>query len=218
MAIIPFSLVGTIYGHNVWGIPMSMFSIVGLLGMVGIIINDSIVLVTTVDEYAKDRGLIPAIIDGTADRLRPVMLTTMTTVLGLAPLLYEGSNQAEFLKPTVVTLVFGLAFGMVLVLMIVPSLMAMQADVAKQVRAAKRALRGRNLAMAAPAGLGAVGAVVMFVVLVVPSLLGTAEAALPFLPSGVGPAFGMFLAGTAVWLLAIYVVSLLIFALRRRTA
>jgi hypothetical protein len=122
------------------------------------------------------------------------------------------------LKPTVVTLVFGLAFGMVLVLMIVPSLMAMQADVAKQVRAAKRALRGRNIAMAAPAGLGAVGAVLMFVVLVVPALLGAAEPALPFLPSGVGPAFGMFLAATAVWLLAIYIVSVLIFAVRRRAA
>ncbi len=71
---------------------MSMFTVVGLIGMMGIIINDSIVLVTTVDEYAQDRGLIPAIIDGTADRLRPVMLTTLTTVLGLAPLLYEGSN------------------------------------------------------------------------------------------------------------------------------
>ena len=218
MAIIPFSLVGTIYGHNAWGIPMSLFSVVGLLGMVGIIINDSIVLVTTVDEYAKERGLIPAIIDGTSDRLRPVMLTTLTTVLGLTPLLYEGSNQAEFLKPTVVTLVFGLAFGMVLVLMIVPSLMAMQADVSKQVRAAKRALRGRSFAMAAPAGLGAVGAAIMFVVMVVPTLLGTTGPALPFLPSGTGPAFGMFLAGTALWLLVIYVVSVLVFAVRRRTS
>ena len=216
MAIIPFSLVGAIYGHNAWGIPMSMFSIVGLLGMVGIIINDSIVLVTTIDEYAKERGLIPAIIDGTADRLRPVMLTTMTTVLGLAPLLYEGSNQAEFLKPTVVTLVFGLAFGMVLVLMIVPSLMAMQADVSKQVRAAKRALRGRNIAMAAPAGLGAVGALILFVVLVVPALLGTASPPLPFVPDGVGPAFGIFLAGTAAWLLVIYILSAVVFALRRK--
>jgi len=79
----------TIYGHNVWDIPMSLFTVVGLLGMVGIIINDSIVLVTTVDEYAQDRGLIPAIIDGAVDRLRPVLLTTLTTVLGLAPLLYE---------------------------------------------------------------------------------------------------------------------------------
>ena len=136
MSIIPFALVGTIYGHHVWGIPMSMFTVVGLIGMVGIIINDSIVLVTTVDEYAQDRGLVPAIIDGTVDRLRPVMLTTLTTELGLTPLLYEGSNQAEFLKPTVVTLVFGLAFGMVLVLLVVPSVMAMQADVYRQVQSA----------------------------------------------------------------------------------
>ena len=140
MAIIPFGLVGTIYGHYVWGVSMSIFTVVGLIGMVGIIINDSIVLVTTVDEYAQERGLIPAIIDGTADRLRPVLLTTLTTVLGLMPLLYEGSSQAQFLKPTVITLVYGLGFGMVLVLMIVPALMAIQADVGKQVVAARRAL------------------------------------------------------------------------------
>ncbi|MEM1302979.1 MAG: efflux RND transporter permease subunit, partial [Pseudomonadota bacterium] len=129
MAIIPFGAVGMIWGHYVWDVPLSMFSIVGFLGMTGIIINDSIVLVTTIDEYAKDRGLIPAIIDGASDRLRPVLLTTLTTVLGLAPLLYEGSNQAEFLKPTVITLVYGLGFGMFLVLLIVPALMAMQMDV-----------------------------------------------------------------------------------------
>ena len=140
MAIIPFGLVGTIYGHYLWDVPLSIFTVVGLIGMVGIIINDSIVLVTTIDEYAQERGLIPAIIDGTADRLRPVMLTTLTTVLGLAPLLYEGSSQAQFLKPTVITLVYGLAFGMVLVLMMVPALMAMQADVAKQTKAVWRAM------------------------------------------------------------------------------
>ena len=112
MAIIPFGLVGTIYGHHLWDVPLSMFTVVGLLGMTGIIINDSIVLVTTIDEYAVDRGLIPSIVDGTADRLRPVMLTTLTTVLGLTPLLYEQSQQAQFLKPTVITLVYGLGFGM----------------------------------------------------------------------------------------------------------
>ena len=82
MAIIPFGLVGTIYGHWSWDVPLSMFSVVGLIGMTGIIINDSIVLVTTIDEYAATRGLIPAIVDGVADRLRPVLLTTLTTVLG----------------------------------------------------------------------------------------------------------------------------------------
>ena len=220
MSIIPFALVGTIFGHYVWGIPMSMFTVVGLIGMVGIIINDSIVLVTTVDEYAEDRGLVPAIIDGTVDRLRPVMLTTLTTVLGLTPLLYEGSNQAEFLKPTVVTLVFGLGFGMVLVLLVVPSVMAMQADVYRQVQSAKRALRGRRAAMFIPAGLGAFGALGLFAVTIAPLLitggpLPAAVAALPMLQGGFGAALGVFIGGLMVLLLAIYAVAAMSQGLRK---
>jgi multidrug efflux pump subunit AcrB len=141
MAVIPFGLVGAVWGHHAWGVPLSMFSVVGLLGMTGIIINDSIVLVTTIDEKARTRGLFPAIVEGAADRLRPVMLTTATTVLGLTPLLYEGSSQAEFLKPTVITLVYGLGFGMLLVLLLVPALVAMQADAGRPLQAFRRALR-----------------------------------------------------------------------------
>ncbi|PIB26131.1 acriflavine resistance protein B [Amylibacter kogurei] len=129
MAVIPFGMIGAIFGHYVHDIPLSIFSIVGLIGMSGIIINDSIVLVTTVDEYSKNRGLFPAIVDAAGDRLRPVLLTTLTTVLGLFPLLNEGSVQAEFLKPTVITLVYGLGFGMVLVLLMVPSLLVVQTDI-----------------------------------------------------------------------------------------
>ncbi|WP_330449666.1 efflux RND transporter permease subunit [Paracoccus marcusii] len=70
---------------------------VGLIGMSGIIINDSIVLISTIDEYRATRALRPAIVDAVADRFRPVLLTTATTVLGLAPLLYERSSQALFL-------------------------------------------------------------------------------------------------------------------------
>jgi multidrug efflux pump subunit AcrB len=211
MSVIPFALIGTIYGHNVWGIPMSLFTVVGLLGMVVIIINDSIVLVTPIDEYAKDRGMIPAIIDGAADRLRPVLLTTLTTVLGLAPLLYEGSNQAEFLKPTVVTLVFGLGFGMVLVMFIIPSLMAIQADVGKQIRAAKRALRVRKLGATWPATVGALIAVGLFAVTVGPLIvtgaaLPQAVTILPALAGGFGVAFGVFAGGLAVALIAIYII------------
>ena len=119
---------------------ISLFSMLGLFGLSGIVINDSIVLVTSIDDYATERGLIPSIIDGASDRLRPVMLTTLTTVLGMAPLLYEQSQQAEFLKPTVITLVYGLGFGMLLVLLVVPSLVAVQHDVARQVRAMRRGL------------------------------------------------------------------------------
>jgi multidrug efflux pump subunit AcrB len=157
MAIIPFGLVGTIYGHAQWDVPLSMFTVVGLLGMTGIIINDSIVLVTTIDDYAEKRGLVPAIIEAAADRLRPVLLTTLTTVLGLMPLLYEQSQQAQFLKPTVITLVYGLGFGMLLVLLVVPALVAIQRDVARPFQSLRRALRG-------PAGIrslvaGAVAAI-----------------------------------------------------------
>ena len=111
--------------------------------MTGIIINDSIVLITTIDEYAKERGLVPAIIAGTADRLRPVILTTLTTVLGLTPLLYERSSQAQFLKPTVITLVYGLGFGMLLVLLLVPALVAVQHDFQRLLKSFRFSILGR---------------------------------------------------------------------------
>ncbi|GAA6182506.1 MULTISPECIES: efflux RND transporter permease subunit [unclassified Shimia] len=152
MAIIPFGLVGTIYGHHFHGVPLSMFTVVGLLGMTGIIINDSIVLVTTIDDYAADRGIAPSIIDGAADRLRPVFLTTATTVLGLMPLLFERSQQAQFLKPTVITLVYGLGFGMILVLLVVPALIAIQGDIARQMQALGRGRRAKGIR--APVVLG----------------------------------------------------------------
>lgn len=147
MAVIPFGLIGTIYGHYAWGVPLSMFSVVGLIGMSGIIINDSIVLVTTVDEYSKSRGLFPAIVDAATDRLRPVLLTTLTTVLGLTPLLYEGSRQAEFLKPTVITLCYGLGAGLFLVLLVVPSLLVIQKDVGNLFTSYRRATLGRHVAI-----------------------------------------------------------------------
>ena len=103
----------------VYGIALSMFSIIGLIGMTGIIINDSIVLISTFNEYKKKMDNMGAIIKATCDRLRPILLTTLTTVFGLAPLLFEQSRDAQFLKPTVITLVFGLGFGMLILLIIV---------------------------------------------------------------------------------------------------
>mgnify|MGYP006424867041 CR=1 FL=1 len=149
MAVIPFGLVGAIWGHAQWDVPLSMFSVVGLLGMTGIIINDSIVLVTAIDGHARARGLVPAIVEGAADRLRAVVLTTLTTVLGLTPLLFEGSTQAQFLKPTVITLVYGLGFGMVLVLILVPALLAIGRDLSRPVTALARGWRVRRGGVAA---------------------------------------------------------------------
>jgi len=218
MAIIPFGLVGTIYGHLQWDVPLSMFTVVGLIGMTGIIINDSIVLVTTIDEKAENRGLIPAIIDGTCDRLRPVLLTTLTTVLGLAPLLYETSQDAQFLKPTVITLVYGLGFGMVIVLLVVPAILAMQQDFGQQVRAFRRALStpGRG-GPALPLGL-----LVTLLALVFAATMGaqivTGQMVGPLAGIGNGGlsgAAGVFIAASAVLCLLAWIGSAVLSGLRR---
>ncbi len=213
MAIIPFGLVGAIWGHNLWEVPLSMFSVVGLIGMVGIIINDSIVLVTTVDEYAADRGLFPAIVDAAADRLRPVFLTTATTVLGLAPLLYETSKDAQFLKPTVITLTYGLGFGLVLVLMVVPAILAVGHDIGRTIRALRRASAAKARAPGLGLALGAAGAAIiawfaatMGAVLVagqMPQALGGG--------SHLSAALGYFTLGAAVICLLVWFVSALRF-------
>ena len=220
MAIIPFGLVGAIWGHHLWDVPLSMFSIVGLIGMVGIIINDSIVLVTTVDDYAKDRGLFPAIIDAAADRLRPVFLTTATTVLGLAPLLYETSRDAQFLKPTVITLTYGLGFGLVLVLLVVPALLAIGHDLGRNIRAARRAFAsgtrapGLGLALGAAAlGMGVAFAVTLGSVIVtgaMPAALGAGTSA--------PVALGMFVAAAAAIALVVWLLAALRLAARRAEA
>ncbi len=223
MAIIPFGLVGTIYGHALWEVPLSMFTVVGLLGMTGIIINDSIVLVTTIDEYAETRGLIPSIIDGAADRLRPVMLTTMTTVLGMAPLLYEQSQQAQFLKPTVITLVYGLGFGMLLVLLVVPALVAAQHDVARQIAAMRRAARapvtGLRWGMAALWGLVlGWGAVTLGWAVWQSEIFAPLAKLLPQVEDGSVMLFALmlFLGGVAVIAVLGYVAGLVALAVARR--
>ena len=221
MAIIPFGLVGTIWGHNYWDVPLSMFTVVGLLGMTGIIINDSIVLVTTIDEHAKERGLIPSIIEGTADRLRPVMLTTLTTVLGLTPLLFERSVQAQFLKPTVITLVYGLGFGVLLVLLVVPALIAMQQDVSRQFTALRHAMRARATQIVmVPLSLLIAGWLTLTLgwSLIYDSLHPSVAAALPQglpLEGNIG-ALGLFLTGVLGLLLASYIVTGLVLCARRR--
>ena len=194
-----------------------MFSVVGLLGMTGIIINDSIVLVTTIDEYAKDRGLIPSIIDGVVDRLRPVLLTTLTTVLGLMPLLFERSQQAQFLKPTVITLVYGLGFGLLLVLLVVPALVAMQHDVNRQIEAFRRGLRlrrARGVRVGFCLGMVAILAwfvLTMGVTMMTGSLPPQLVQALPVLAHG--PALLMSLAVYAVGAVALILLLYLALAL-----
>jgi multidrug efflux pump subunit AcrB len=225
MSVIPFGLVGTIYGHAVWDVPLSMFTVVGLLGMTGIIINDSIVLVTTIDEKAQDRGLFPSIIDGAADRLRPVFLTTATTVLGLVPLLYEQSSQAQFLKPTVITLVYGLGFGMFLVLLIVPSLMAIQSDLGRLTQTARRGLRFRQGGIRLALGAASLAILAWLAATMgsfavsggLPDMLGRILAGSPLGGQAtLTSSLGLFIGGTALICLAVYLLSALALGVARR--
>ena len=228
MSVIPFGAIGVIYGHGQWDVPLSMFSIVGLIGMAGIIINDSIVLVSTVDQYAKERGLLPSIADAAADRLRPVLLTTATTVLGLGPLLFEQSNDAQFLRPTVITLSYGLGFGMVLVLLIVPSLLATGHDLSRMGQSLRRALRmsrrgSSHVGIAMRAVPVLAGCVVLgaFAASMGWTLLqhevGPLTATMfPQAGDQMLPALGMFAATSAVGLLALWVLGGAIVALGRK--
>ena len=96
---------------------------------------------------------MPAVIDAVIDRLRPLMLTTLTTVIGLAPLLYETSQQAQFLRPTVIELVFGLGFGYFIVLLLVPALLVAQQDFSKMWASLWRGYFGRATPRKLRAGL-----------------------------------------------------------------
>ena len=130
MAVIPFGIVGAVIGHLLLGFDLSLLTLVGLLGLSGILVNDSIILVTTIDEHIADgEETITAIIGGSQDRLRAVLLTSLTTIGGLLPLLFETSLQAQFLIPMAITMVFGLAVATFLVLLVIPALIAIQLDV-----------------------------------------------------------------------------------------
>lgn len=154
MSVIPFGLIGAVWGHAQFGIAMSLFTVIGLIGMSGIIINDAIVLVTTIQDYARTRPILVAAVDGARDRLRPILLTTLTTVLGLGPLMFEESRQSLFLKPTVVTLVYGLSVGFFIVLAMIPSLMVIQDDISRAMKSLRRVLFGHRASAGIRAGAG----------------------------------------------------------------
>ena len=129
MTVIPFGLIGTVLGHYVQGFDLTFLSMVGLLGLSGILVNNSIILISRIEERRSEgEELRDAVINGICDRFRAVTLTSMTTVLGLAPLLFETSVQAQFLLPMVITIAWGLAFASLIVLFLVPSVLGMQED------------------------------------------------------------------------------------------
>jgi multidrug efflux pump subunit AcrB len=150
MAIIPFGLVGAILGHMVMGFDLTIISMIGLLGLSGILVNDSIILVSQI-ERRLDEGdsLAEAAVGASRDRLRAVLLTSLTTIGGLSPLLFETSRQAQFLIPMAVTLVFGLAAATALVLILVPSLVGIGGDLHNLSRALLGRVRGSDTSLVA---------------------------------------------------------------------
>ena len=125
MAIIPFGIVGALFGHFLMGITPTILSMFGLFALSGIVVNDSIILVVFYKQLrGRGMGVHEAIIEAACQRLRAVLLTSLTTIAGLLPLLFETSMQAQFLIPMAVSISFGLAFSTLLVLVLVPTLLA----------------------------------------------------------------------------------------------
>jgi multidrug efflux pump subunit AcrB len=139
MVMVPFALTGVVWGHMAMGTPLSLFSVVGLIGLAGIVVNGAIVLVAAVSAHRARLARRPAIVVAARERLRPVLVTTVTTLLGLAPILTNPSVEVLFLKPAAVTLVFGLALSPALVLVLLPALLAIEGDLVRALGALRRA-------------------------------------------------------------------------------
>ena len=123
MAVIPFALIGVILGHWILGAALSAVSFMGVFGLSGVIVNDSLVMIDFIDQKLRDG--VPArtaIIEGAKGRFRPIMLTSVTTFLGFAPLLLERAIQAQFLKPFGASLGFGILFTTAILMVVVPAL------------------------------------------------------------------------------------------------
>ena len=125
MAAIPLGLAGAVFGHWAMGMNLTVLSLFGLFGLAGIVVNNSIILVTLFQDLQR-RGLAldEALVGAAVGRLRAVLLTSLTTIGGLVPLLFETSRQAQFLIPMATSIAFGLGFSALLVLFFVPALLS----------------------------------------------------------------------------------------------
>jgi len=121
MSIIPFGMIGAVIGHWIMGMELTIMSLLGMLALIGVVVNDSLVLVDFINKKRAEGGeLMAAVLTAGAARFRPVMLTSLTTFIGLMPLLFEQSTQAQFLIPMAVSLGFGILFATFITLVLVP--------------------------------------------------------------------------------------------------
>ncbi len=121
LAIIPFGMIGAVWGHALLGLPLTLFSMFGLVALAGVVVNDSIVLIDFINSRVRDGVPIrEALVESGQRRFRPIMLTSLTTIAGLAPLMTEKSFQAQLLIPMAASLAFGLMLATLLVLLLIP--------------------------------------------------------------------------------------------------
>ncbi|WJG11062.1 efflux RND transporter permease subunit [Aliiglaciecola sp. LCG003] len=123
MSVIPFGIVGAIFGHLLLGHAVSVLSICGIIALTGVVVNDSLILVDFVNRArAEGHPLIDAVIQSGRERFRAIVLTSLTTFMGLMPIVFEKSLQAQIVIPMAISLAFGILFATVITLLLVPSL------------------------------------------------------------------------------------------------
>ena len=133
LAAVPFGAAGALVGHLLLGYTLSFISVFGMIALSGVVVNDSIVMIDLYNRLRKESGLSPteAVIEAARGRFRAIFLTTATTALGLTPMLFESSIQAQFMIPMAVSLATGIVFASFVILFLVPCLVMVRADVWK---------------------------------------------------------------------------------------
>ncbi|MEZ6013781.1 MAG: efflux RND transporter permease subunit [Planctomycetota bacterium] len=145
MFIIPFAGVGMVGGHLLMGRSITLMSLIGLLALAGVVVNDALILVDFVNE--RRRAGAPAhaaLMEAGRLRFRPILLTSLTTMLGLVPLTFFAAGEARFLQPMAISIFFGLGAATVLVLILVPVVYALLDDLSSVVKVARRSHRAQR--------------------------------------------------------------------------
>jgi multidrug efflux pump subunit AcrB len=139
MTAIPFGFMGAIFGHLLFGIPMALFSYFGIGAAAGVVVNDNLVLVDYIGRLRQQgRTVLQAVIEAGIQRFRPIVLTTVTTFVGLLPIMAEQSTDAQYLKPAVLALAFGVLFALFVTLLMVPALYLIGDDCSRGLARAKQ--------------------------------------------------------------------------------
>ena len=126
LLLVPFSIVGVLWGHFIQGYIVSILSWFGAIALAGIVVNDSLVLVSTFNRMLKNgKQFKDALFETGLSRFRPVLLTSLTTIAGLGPLIFETSHQAQFLSPMAISVAYGLLYGTLLTLLMLPSMLTL---------------------------------------------------------------------------------------------